>query len=86
MPDRKYTFKIIGSRSENGGKFKYKLEEDRRSGLLEYLLTVENLQNEAGSYTGSIILKTDSSIRPNINIAVIGSIYKNNPKRQQTVK
>lgn len=85
-PDKKYIFKIIGSRSENGEKFQYKLEENTRSGFLEYLLTVENLQHEVGDYIGSIILQTDSKIRPQINISVIGSIYKNNSKRKQTVK
>ena len=44
-----------------------------------YLLTVENTRKEKGRYRDTIVLKTTSKIRPELEIGVSGNIYEPRP-------
>ena len=79
MPREKYPFKITGVAARYGEKINFKYEEIEQSNPKGYLLTVENLQTHKGRYADTIILKTDSSIRPQITIQVIGDIAEAAP-------
>ncbi|MDF1591624.1 MAG: hypothetical protein P1P89_08940 [Desulfobacterales bacterium] len=74
MPKEKYPFKITAAMARYGSKIHFKYEEIQHSDPKGYLLTVENLQTHRGRYADTVILKTDSPIRPEITIQVLGDI------------
>ncbi len=69
IPENKYPFQIMGVQS-TGGKLKFVLTEVKEGSSNGYALSVENLALEAGSYNDTVILKTDSSIRPVLQVRV----------------
>jgi hypothetical protein len=74
IPEKKYLFKILNLRAQDGKYIKYQLEETKESDTTVYKLNIENLKTDAGRYYDSIILETDSKIRPQINVRVYGYI------------
>lgn len=74
MPKEKYPFKITAAMARYGSKIQFKYEEIQHSEPRGYVLTVENLQSHRGRYADTIILKTDSPIRPEITVQVFGDI------------
>ena len=74
IPEEKYPFKMVGDRTVNKKYIRYELKEVKRSEKTEYVLTVANLKKRKGRYFETIKLKTDSKIRPEINIRVYGYI------------
>ena len=78
IPEKKYPFKILNLRAKDGKYIKYQLEEIKESDSMAYTLNIENLKKDAGRYYDSIILETDSKIRPQLSIRVYG--YLRPPK------
>ena len=72
IPEKKYPFKILNLRAQDGKYIKYQLEEIKESDTTAYKVNIENLKKDAGRYYDSIILETDSKIRPQLNIKVYG--------------
>jgi len=72
IPEKKYPFKIINLRAKDGKNIKYQLEETTVSDTTAYKLTIENLKTDAGRYYDTIILETDSKIRPQLSVRVYG--------------
>lgn len=72
VPEKKYPFKILDTRAKNGKHFSFKLDEVKKSGSQAYELKIENLTRETGRYHDTIILKTDSQVRPELNVRVYG--------------
>jgi len=74
IPEKKYSFKILNLSAKDGKYIKYQLEETKESDTTAYKLNIENLKTDAGRYYDSIILETDSKIRPQIDVRVYGYI------------
>jgi len=72
IPEKKHPFKIINLRAKDGKYIKYQLEETKESDTTAYKLNIENLKTDAGRYYDSIIIETDSKIRPQLNVRVYG--------------
>ncbi len=72
IPEKKYPFKIIDARAQNGENIKIELKEMAKSNGGGYELKVENLKTTTGRYYDAIILKTDSSVQPELNVRVYG--------------
>ncbi len=72
IPEKKYPFKILNLRAKDGKYIKYQLEETKESNTFAYRLNIENLKTDAGRYYDSIILETDSKIRPQLSVRVYG--------------
>ena len=70
-----YPFKIVGLRALKGKFIRYTLEALNDSSQPGYVLTVECTKKTKGRFADTIYLKTDSKIRPEISINVIGNIY-----------
>ena len=83
MPEEKYPFKIVGVETIQAKNIDYKLEEAKRSKGIEYVVAIENLKKDKGRYYDTIILKTDSKIRPEIKIRVIGNILDKPPEAKK---
>lgn len=80
VPKEKYPFKIKAVRAANGANIRYKLE-DKQLPEGGYLLTIENVLAHKGRYTDTIIIKTDSQIRPEIRVGVFGDVAEAPPAR-----
>jgi len=76
IPLKKYPFKIESVHVTGQNNIRYALEEVKRSNVLFYELTVENLKKKKGRYYEIISLKTNSDIKPLIKISVIGNIFE----------
>lgn len=72
VAEEKYPFKIMDVRAKNGRYVKYQLEEVQNSNNQTYELKLENLKQDAGRYYDTIILKTDSKVKPQLDIRVYG--------------
>ena len=72
IPEKKYAFRILNARAINGDNINIKLGEVKKSGGQAYELNVENLKKESGRYYDTIILTTDSQIRPELSVRVYG--------------
>ena len=83
IPEEKYPFKIVGVEAFQAKNIDYKLEEAERSKGIEYVLAIENLKKDKGRYYDTIILKTDSKIKPEIKIRVIGNILDKPPEAKK---
>ena len=83
IPKDKYPFTIKKAKSTNTKNITFTLEQTKSSEKTEYVLTVENLKKTKGRYVDTIKLKTDSKIRPEIKIYVIGNIHDRPIKEKQ---
>jgi hypothetical protein len=71
---KEYPF-TIRNISATGGRFiKFELKERCTDKLKRCLLRVENTRTEKGRYVDSVLIQTDSAIRPEITLHVIGLI------------
>jgi len=81
IPEKKYPFKILSVSAKNGKDIHQELKEAEHKEGKGYLLTVENIKKDAGRYFDVITLKTDSKIKPEIQISVYGNISSNSKKK-----
>jgi hypothetical protein len=72
IPEKNYPFKILNLSAKDGKYIKYQLEETKESDTTAYKINIENLKTDAGRYYDSIIIETDSKIRPQLNVRVYG--------------
>jgi len=72
IPEKKYPFKILNAKAQSGRNIKVQLDELTKSNPTAYELNVENLSQKSGRYYDTIILQTDSKIRPELNVKVYG--------------
>ncbi len=79
MPEADYPFKITSHRAEKGEFFEYKLLEKQMGQILGYELVADNLKTDKGWYSDTIILTTDSAVRPELRIRVNGNIKEISP-------
>jgi len=82
IPEKKYPFKILKARAKDGNNIKFELEEVAQSDNGAYELKVENLKKDTGRYFDTIILETDSKVRPVLNVRVYGNLRPPKPKTQ----
>ncbi len=75
-PKEKYPFKILETGARRGGYIDYKLEEVQEEGKTVYNLKIRNKKTEAGGYSDTIYLTTDSKIKEKIPIRVWGRIIE----------
>ena len=80
IPEKKYAFRILEARAKYGKDIDFKLEEDKGSQNGTYLLLIENKKTAKGRYWDTVYLKTDSKIRPQINVNIFGYISPAKPK------
>ena len=70
-----FPFKIVGLRAFKGKFIHYTLKEIKDSSQSGYELTVESTKKTKGRFVDTIYLNTDSEVRPEISIMVMGNIY-----------
>lgn len=76
IPEENHPFTLEETTGEVAGKLRYTVRKGDTQQAEAYLLEVENLRKEAGSYQEKIRLKTDHELRPEIEIKVYVNLYK----------
>ena len=74
IPEKKYPFKILEVQAKDGKNINFQLDEVKNSKGQAYELKVENLREKTGRYYDTIILKTDSKVRPELKVRVYGNL------------
>ena len=77
--EKDFPFKIVDVHARNGKDIAFDLKEFTKADGDGYILTVENRKTATGRYTDSLILKTDSTVKPTITVRVYGQIYVTKP-------
>lgn len=75
-PDPKYPFKVLETKSKNGTDIQTRIEEKQENNTTTYIITVENLKKDPGRYYDVITLKTNSPVKPEIQLSVYGQILE----------
>jgi hypothetical protein len=70
VPDEKYPFKVVSVAAKEGKNIRVALSETREGGRAAYTLVVKNTKAEAGSYSDTVVLKTDSKLQPELDVRV----------------
>lgn len=81
-PDPKYPFKVLETKPKSGTDILAKIEEKQENNTTSYIITVENLKKDPGRYYDVIMLKTDSAVKPEIQLSVYGQILEALKKTQ----
>lgn len=71
-PKKEYPFSITGFELSDELKDVVSIDIDRDNG--KYILTAKNKMKSPGQYLGKLVIKTDSSIKPEIKIFIRGII------------
>jgi len=72
IPEKKYPFKILEAKAQSGKNISVQLNENKNSNGATYQLKIENTSQISGRYYDTIILRTDSEIKPELNVKVYG--------------
>ena len=75
-PDSKYPFKVLETKPKNGTDIQAKIDEKQENDTTKYIITVENLKKDPGRYYDVVTLKTNSPVKPEIQISVYGQILE----------
>lgn len=86
VTEEKYPMNLVEVRAKNGLNIEYQLAEIREGKKNRYELTVANRRKDAGRYVDTIYLKTDSEIRPEIEIPVFGYIQNLDKKSEKSAE
>ena len=77
--EKAYPFKILKANARNGKDIAFEIKEFTRSGADGYIVTIANTRTAAGRYADTVILSTDSQIKPTISVPVYGQILTATP-------
>jgi len=69
IPEEKYPFRLTGVQSREG-RIKASFSETRQEGRSAYAILVENQRSEPGSYSDTLVLKTDNALQPELEARV----------------
>ena len=72
--EKAYPFQIVGIKARNGKDIAFDVKPFSKADIEGYVLTIENKKAVAGRYADSVILTTDSKIKPTITVPVYGQI------------
>jgi hypothetical protein len=69
VPEEKYPFRLTGVQSREG-RVKADFSAAQQEGRTAYTIRVENVKSDAGSFSDTLVLKTDSSVQPELEARV----------------
>jgi hypothetical protein len=81
-PDPKYPFKILETKPKNGTDILARTEEKQENNTTSFIVTVVNLKKDPGRYYDVVTLKTNSQVKPELQVVVYGQILENSKKTQ----
>jgi len=82
-PRAGHPFKITEINAKNGVNIHYAMREQEAPEGKSYIVTVENTKTSPGKYYDTLLLSTDSPLKPKIPIHVYGTIATGPQKDKQ---
>ncbi len=76
IPEKKYPFIILDARAQKGENINIVLAEVKKSSGPAWELRIENLKKTTGRFYDTIVLTTDSKVRPQLNVRVYGYLLE----------
>jgi len=73
-PRAPYPFKVTEVKSKSGVNIRYELREHKTPEGMSYVITVENTRTTPGKYYDTLLIATDSPLKPTIPVHVYGTI------------
>jgi hypothetical protein len=83
VPDEKYPFKVVSVAAKEGKNIRVALNETNAGGKAAYALVVKNLKADAGSYSDTVVLKTDSKLQPELDVRVYTTLRPQPPAEKK---
>jgi hypothetical protein len=84
--EKAYPFNLVDAKAKNGKDIEVTFEEFNKGDDNGYLLTITNKKTAAGRYADTLVLTTDSNVKPHINIRVYGQIKAAAPQTDTSAK
>jgi hypothetical protein len=81
--EEEYPFSIVDAKAKIGKNIALGVEEFKKEESDGYVLTITNKKTAAGRYTDTLILKTDSKVKPTLTIPVYGRIIAEELQQHQ---
>jgi hypothetical protein len=78
--EKAYPFKILDAKARNGNDIAFDVTTFSKAEGDGYILTIKNKKPVAGRYADTVILTTDSKVKPTITIPVYGQIISEEPQ------
>lgn len=69
VPEEKYPFRLTGVQSREG-RVRADFSPSQQEGRPGYTIRVENIKSDAGSFSDTLVMKTDSSVQPELEARV----------------
>jgi hypothetical protein len=73
-PRASYPFKVTGVKAKNGTNIRFEMHEQVTPEGTSYVVSVENTKTTLGKYYDTLLLSTDSKLKPTLPIHVYGTI------------
>jgi hypothetical protein len=83
LPGEKYPFKVLSVEAKEGKNIRVALNETKEGGKTAYALVVKNLKTDAGSYSDTVVLKTDSKLQPELDVRVYTTLRSQPPAEKK---
>lgn len=84
VPEEKYAFKIASAQPRDGRHIRTRLVEAPEAGRTAYALEVESTVREPGSYNDTVVIRTDSPLKPEIELRVFLYLRPPAPPEKKT--
>ena len=82
-PRAGYPFKLTEVTAKNGVNIRYEMREQETPEGKSYVVVVENTKTKPGKYYDTLLLSTDSKLKPKIPIHVYGTIAAGPKEKKQ---
>ena len=73
-PRASYPFKVTGIKAKNGNNIRFDMHEQTTPEGNSYVVSVENTKTTPGKYYDTLLISTDSKLKPTVPIHVYGTI------------
>jgi hypothetical protein len=82
-PRAEYPFKVTGVKAKNGVNIRFEMHEQVTPEGTSYVISVENTKTSPGKYYDTLLISTDSSLKPTLPIHVYGTISAGSKQKAQ---
>jgi len=73
-PRANYPFKVTGIKAKTGNNIRFDMHEQATPDGKAYVVSVENTKTTPGKYYDTLLIETDSKLKPTVPIHVYGTI------------
>jgi hypothetical protein len=81
--EKDYPFSVVKAKARNGKEITIDVKEFKKENSDGYILTIENKKSVPGRYSDTLVLTTDSKVKPTLTIPVYGRIMSEELQQSQ---